>query len=181
MLMWGEKSVALLCVRWATGWWAATLTGVRFEQRVKTQLIYMIWIHLGVRFCKSGCGIKALALGTQSWDLPNQQAVMLGQKTHKIQEGKSSHWLIFEAFLNDLRGMACVKPEQSVLTEIWTEQQQRVFPENPPSVAPFRVGGTFLGQEQNSVSRAAHWPWRLPAEIRFYFPKREKNTALNTS
>lgn len=76
-----------------------------------------------------------------------------------------------------------MKREQNVLTEVQTEQQQQVFPENPTTVAPFRVGGTFLGQEHDSVSRAAYWPWTLPAEIRLYFPKREKHSLehiLNT-
>lgn len=61
---------------------------------------------LGMKFCKSGCGIKVLALGTQV--RPFKPVVSdAGINNHKIQEGKSRHSFISGAFLKDPKGMVC--------------------------------------------------------------------------
>lgn len=74
----------------------------------KPNSFHGIWIHLGVGLCTSVCGIRALPVWTQV--RPSRPAVSdVGTNNHKIQEGKSRHAFIFEAFLKDPRGMVCEK------------------------------------------------------------------------
>lgn len=121
--------------------------------KVKTQLIPWDLDTFGSGTLHKCLWYQSTARVGLRWDLPDQQSVMLGQITTRSRRAKAGTHLFLRLFWKTPEEW-CVKREQSV-AETWTDQQQWVFPENPTNVAPFRAGGTFLGQQGCSLALGA--------------------------